>query len=163
MEMDAAGGAVPESEPSSAIQVGWKQVFEPWLPPPSAAHPSSERSAPATAAAESEEPAPKKPRLVSIGGGCWSRGDAIQAGEMVSPSRQLSHNEIAERLSATSENPQTQNRTPTPDSASAVAMLSKRREGEGERQERLADQRPMSVPRFDQYVSSDGKIVTLGP
>ena len=156
--MERSEGGAPESEPSSAVQGRWvwKQVFEPWLPPPSAAHPSPERSA----AAESEEPAPKKPRLVSIGGGCCSQGGATQAGEVASRSG-LSHNEIADRLSSTSENPQVVNRTPTPDSASAAAMMSKRREGE--RQERLADPRPMSVPRFDQYVSSDGTIVTMGP
>ena len=79
---------------------------------------------------------------------------------MVSPSG-LSHNEIADRLSSTSENPQTKNRTPTPDSASAAAMLSKRREGE--RQERLVDQRPMAVLTFNQYVSSDGVAVAMGP
>ena len=148
----SAGGAVPKSEPSSAIQGRWvwKQVFEPWMPPPSvvADHPSSGISA----GTESKEPVPQNPRLVSIGGGCWFRGDATQTGEMVSPS--LSHNEIADRLSSTSESPQRQNKAPTPDSASAAAMLSKRRESET--QVRPEDQRPMSLPAFNHYVAADG-------
>ena len=56
--MERSEGAAPESVPSSAVQGRrvWKQVFEPWLPPPSLAHPSSERSA----GAESEEPVLKR-------------------------------------------------------------------------------------------------------
>ena len=127
--MERSGVAHQNQNQDGAVQGRWvwKQVFKPSAahPPPSAAGWRTETSA----GAESEEPVPKKPRLVSIGGGCWFRGDATQAGEVVSPSRQLSHNEIAERLSSTSENPQTQNKTPTPDSASAAAMMSKRREG----------------------------------
>ena len=82
---------------------------------------------------------------------------------MFSPSRQLSHNEIADRLSSTSGNPQIANRTPrpTPDSASAAAMMKGKRERE--MQERAADPRPMSVPKFNEYVASDGTIVAMGP
>ena len=127
--MERSEGAAPESVPSSAVQGRWvwKQVFEPWLPPPSPAHPSSERSA----GAESEEPVLKKPRLDSIGGGCWFKGDATHAEQVASPSRSFTFSEIADRLSSTSENPQMLNRTPTPDSASAAAMMSKRREAKG--------------------------------
>lgn len=156
MEMEAAAKEA-EAEPNSAVQGRWvwKQVFEPCLPPPSAAQPSSERSA----GAESEEPVLKRPRLEATHGRCWFRGDATQAEGMAS--RSLSYSEITDRLSSTSGNPQAQNRTPTPDSASAAAMMSKRREDE--RQERLADQRPMHVPKFNQYVASDGVVVTMGP
>ena len=79
---------------------------------------------------------------------------------MVSPSG-LSHNEIADQLSSTSENPQTQKGTATPGNASAAAMPSKRLEGQS--QARLADKKPMAVPTFDQYVFSDGVVVTIGP
>ena len=60
---------------------------------------------------------------------CWSatRVNTL-SWEMVSPSG-LSHNEIADRLSSTSEYLQTQSRAPNPDSASAAAKLSKRHEG----------------------------------
>ena len=80
---------------------------------------------------------------------------------MVSPRQGLSHNEIVDRPSLTSENPQTINRTPTPDSASAAAMLSKRRGSE--RQVRLEDQRPMTLPASNQYVAADGVVVAMGP
>ena len=123
MEMEAAAKEA-EAEPSSAVQGRWvwKQVFEPWLPPPSAAHPLSERSA----GAESEEPVLKRPRLEATHGGCWFRGDATQAEGMAS--RSLSYSEITDRLSSTSENPQAANRTPTPDSASAKHMICERLE-----------------------------------
>ena len=127
------------------------------MPPPPLPHASSERSA----GAESEEPVPKMPECESIGGGCCFQGDATQAGEMFSPSRSLSYAEITDRLSSTSGNPQIANRTPTPDSASAAAMMKGKRQRES--QERAADPRPMSVPKFNEYRASDGKIVAMGP
>jgi hypothetical protein len=127
------------------------------MPPPPLPHASSERSA----GAESEEPVPKMPECESIGGGCCFQGDATQTWEMFSPSRQLSHNEITDRLSSTSGNPQIANRAPTPDSASAAAMMKGKRERE--RQERAADPRPMPVPKFNEYRASDGTIVAMGP
>ena len=80
---------------------------------------------------------------------------------MASPSRSFTFSEIAERFSSTSGNPQIANRTPTPDSASAAAMMKGKRERES--QERAADPRPMSVPKFNEYVASDGTIVAMGP
>ena len=157
--MERNEDGAPESEPGSAVygRLVWKQVFEPCLPPPSAARPSSERSA----GAESEEPVPKMPECESIGGGCCFQGDATQAGEMFSPSRSLSYSEITDRLSSTSGNPQIANRTPTPDSASAAAMMRGKRQRES--QEHAADPRPMSVPKFNEYEASDGTIVRMGP
>ena len=146
--MERNEDGAPEPELGSAVygRLVWKQVFEPCLPPPSAAHPSSERSA----GAESEQPVHKLGSFTHHPGGCCFQGDATQAGEMFSPSRQLSHNEITDRLSSTSGNPQIANRTPTPDSASAAAMMKGKRERES--QERAADPRPMSVPKFNEYV-----------
>ena len=116
--MERSEGGASEAEPSSAVQGRWvwKQVFEPCLPPPSAAHPSSERSA----RAESEEPVLKKPRLESIDGGCWFRGEGERERVDSPKSKSLSFKEITDRHSSTSENPQAVNRTPTPDSASAA-------------------------------------------
>ena len=157
--MERNEGGAPESEPGSAVygRLVWKQVFEPCLPPPSAAHPSSERSA----GAESEEPVHKLGSFTHHPGGCCFQGDATQAGEMFSPSRQLSHNEIADRLSSTSKEIWPTKRTPTPDSASAAAMMKGKRERESE--ERAADPRPMSVPKFNEYEASDGTIEAMGP
>ena len=156
--MERSEGAAPESVPSSATQGRWvwKQVFEPCLPPPPLPHASSERSA----GAESEEPVPKPGSYTHHPGGCCFQGDATQAGEMFSPSRQLSHNEITDRLSSTSGNPHHTKRTPTPDSASAAAMMRGKRQRES--QERAADPRPMSVPKFNEYEASDGTIVRMG-
>ena len=156
--MERNEDAAPESVPGSVVQGRWvwKQVFEPCLPPPSAAQPSSERSA----GAESEEPVPKLGSYTHHPGGCCFQGDATQAGEMFSPSRSLSYSEITDRLSSTSGNPQIANMTPTPDSASAAAMMKGKRERES--QERAADPRPMSVPKFNEYEASDGTIVRMG-
>ena len=150
--MERNEDGAPEPEPGSAVygRLVWKQVFEPCLPPPSAAHPSSERSA----GAESEEPVHKLGSFTHHPGGCCFQGDATEAGEMFSPSRQLSHNEIADRLSSTSKEIWPTKRTPTPDSASAAAMMKGKRERES--QERAADPRPMSVPKFNEYEASDG-------
>jgi hypothetical protein len=157
--MERNEDGAPESEPGSAVygRLVWKQVFEPCLPPPSAAHPSSERSA----GAESEEPVHKLGSFTHHPGGCCFQGDATQAGEMFSPSRSLSYSEITDRLSSTSGNPQIANRTPTPDSASAAAMMRGKRQRES--QEHAADPRPMSVPKFNEYEASDGTIVRMGP
>jgi hypothetical protein len=157
--MERNEDGAPESEPGSAVygRLVWKQVFEPCLPPPSAAHPSSERSA----GAESEEPVHKLGSFTHHPGGCCFQGDATQAGEMFSPSRSLSYSEITDRLSSTSGNPQIANRTPTPDSASAAAMMRGKRHRESP--EHAADPRPMSVPKFNEYEASDGTIVRMGP
>ena len=152
--MERSEGGASDAEPSSVVQGRWvwKQVVESRLPRPSAAHRSSKRST----RAESEEPVLKKPRLESIDGGCWFRGGRERERE-----GGQSFKEIADRHSSTSENPQAVNRTPTPYSASAAAMMSKRRDAE--RQERLADPRPMDVRTFNQYVASDDVVVTMGP
>ena len=157
--MERNEDGAPESEPGSAIygRLVWKQVFEPCLPPPPLPHASSERSA----GAESEEPVHKLGSFTHHPGGCCFQGDATQAGEMFSPSRSLSYSEITDRLSSTSGNPQIANRTPTPDSASAAAMMKGKRQRES--QERAADPRPMSVPKFNEYEASDGTIVRMGP
>ena len=159
--MERNEDGAPEPELGSAVygRLVWKQVFEPCEPPPALPHASSERSAGSAA-----EPVPKLGSYTHHPGGCCFQGDATQAGEMFSPSRQLSHNEITDRLSSTSGNPQIANRsyrTPTPDSASAAAMMKGKRERES--QERAADPRPMSVPKFNEYVASDGTIVAMGP
>ena len=72
----------------------------------------------------------------------------------------LSFREVADRLSSTSENAQVVNRTPTPDSASAAAMMRGKRQRES--QERAADPRPMSVPKFNEYEASDGTKLAIG-
>ena len=86
---------------------------------------------------KARSPFSKKPRLDSIGGGCWFRGGATQAEQVASPSRSFTFSEITDRLSSTSENPQVVNNTPT--------------------------KLPMSVPKFNEYVASDGTIVAMGP
>ena len=80
---------------------------------------------------------------------------------MLSPSRSFTFSEITDRLSSTSGNPHHTKRTPTPDSASAAAMMKGKRQRES--QERAADPRPMSVPKFNEYEASDGTIVAMGP
>ena len=113
-----------------------------------------------SAGAESEEPTPKRPRLDSVDGHCWFRGDATRAGGSVS----LSHNQIADRLSSTLENPQAANRTPTPDSASAKHMIRKRLEDQTRDEEGACLQYGakfgVSVPTFNQHVDSDGLVMT---
>jgi hypothetical protein len=150
--MERNEDGAPEPELGSAVygRLVWKQVFEPCLPPPCEPLPSSERSA----GAESEQPVHKLGSFTHHPGGCCFQGDATEAGEVFSPSRQLSHNEIADRLSSTSKEIWPTKRTPTPDSASAAAMMKGKRERESE--EGAADQRPMSVPTFNEYEASEG-------